>query len=201
MAANMRRCTLVIPDAGPFNSLWVAGRLDLLLVLEMPIIVIDAVYDEITSDVSYPKDRDVKAFIDENQPPFHIESTEYGQFVQEKKAKGERVGKGSGEAAIAEFMASDSGLRRFIEPGDPVLLLYEDRDVRIINRPPNLHLLSTVGLLRGLEQVHMIESADEVIYEMTHPSLPGRVESDSRVFTDLPSGTDEPAAVGSSWKP
>ena len=197
----MRRCTLVIPDTGPFNSLWVAGRLDLLLVLEMPIIVIDAVYDEITSDVSYPKDRDVKAFIDENQPPFHIESTEYGQFVQEKKAKGERVGKGSGEAAIAEFMASDSGLRRFIEPGDPVLLLYEDRDVRIINRPPNLHLLSTVGLLRGLEQVHMIESADEVIYEMTHPSLPGRVESDSHVFTDLPSGTDEPAAVGSSWKP
>lgn len=56
----MRRCVLVLPDAGPVNSLWVADRLDLLLALDMKIVVVDAVYDELTSDPSYLKDREVK---------------------------------------------------------------------------------------------------------------------------------------------
>lgn len=60
----MKRCTVVIPDAGPFNSLWVADQLSLLLNLDMRIVVVDAVYDEVTSDTSYPKDRDVKNFVD-----------------------------------------------------------------------------------------------------------------------------------------
>ena len=55
-------------DAGPFNSLWVAGRLDLLLALDMRVVVVDAVYDELTSDPTYLKDREVKAFIDGNRP-------------------------------------------------------------------------------------------------------------------------------------
>ena len=50
----MKRCTVIIPDAGPFNSLWVADRLDLLLALDMRLVVVDAVYDELTSDLSYP---------------------------------------------------------------------------------------------------------------------------------------------------
>ena len=68
----MKRCVLVIPDAGPLNSLWVADRLDLLLRLEMPIVVVDAVYDEVTGDPAYPKDAEVKAFIDSNRPPFAL---------------------------------------------------------------------------------------------------------------------------------
>lgn len=46
----MKRCTLIIPDAGPFNSLWVADQLSLLLTLDMRLVVVDAVYDELTSD-------------------------------------------------------------------------------------------------------------------------------------------------------
>ena len=46
----MKRCIVIIPDAGPFNSLWVADRLDLLLALDMRLVVVDAVYDELTSD-------------------------------------------------------------------------------------------------------------------------------------------------------
>lgn len=90
----MKRCTVIIPDAGPFNSLWVADRLDL-----------------------------------------------------------------------------------------------------------HLHLLSTVGMLRGLERVGVIPSADAVIYEMTHPSKPDRRPGDTRVFTDLPDGVDDPAVIGSTWQP
>jgi hypothetical protein len=60
----MKKCTIVLPDAGPINSLWVADRLVLLLELDMKIVVVDAVYDELTSDPAYLKDREVKSFID-----------------------------------------------------------------------------------------------------------------------------------------
>lgn len=197
----MSRCTVIIPDAGPFNSLWVADRLDLLLRLDMRLIVIDAVYDELTSDPSYPKDRDVKAFIDRNRPPFVIESTEIGRLEREKRASGLKLRRNAGELAIVDFMSSEDGLPKYVAVGDPVAILFEDADMRVFNRPPNLHLLSTVGLLRGLEKVGVIPSADEVIHEMTHPSRPDRRPQDARAFTDLPGGIDEPAATGSTWEP
>lgn len=197
----MKRCTVIIPDAGPFNSLWVADRLDLLLALDMRLVVIDAVYDELTSDLSYPKDRAVKAFIDGNQPPFVVESTEIGEQEREKRRTGKKLKKNAGELAIVDFMSSDDGLRKYVGVGEPVAILFEDAGVRIFNKPPNLHLLSTVGLLRGLERVGVIPSADAVIHEMTHPSNPDRRPADTRVLTDLPDGVDDPAAIGSTWVP
>ncbi len=197
----MKRCTVVIPDAGPFNSLWVADRLDLLLALDMRLVVIDAIYDELTSDLSYPKDRAVKAFIDANQPPFVIESTEIGEQERAKRRTGQKLRKNAGELAIVDFMTSDDGLRRHVGVGDPVVILFEDAGLRIFNKPPNLHLLSTVGLLRGLERVGVIPSADAVIHAMTHPSKPDRRSADRRRFTDLPDGVDDPAAIGSTWQP
>ena len=197
----MSRCTVIIPDAGPFNSLWVADRLDLLLRLDMRLIVIDAAYDELTSDPSYPKDRDVRAFIDGNRPPFVIESTEIGRLEREKRASGLKLRRNAGELAIVDFMSSEDGLPKYVAVGDPIAILFEDSDMRVFNKPPNLHLLSTVGLLRGLEKVGVIPSADEVIHEMTHPSRPDRRPQDARAFTDLPGGVDEPAATGSTWEP
>ena len=197
----MSRCTVIIPDAGPFNSLWVADRLDLLLRLDMRLIVIDAVYDELTSDPSYPKDRDVRAFIDGNRPPFVIEPTEIGRLEREKRASGLKLRRNAGELAIVDFMSSEDGLPKYVAVGDPIAILFEDSDMRVFNKPPNLHLLSTVGLLRGLEKVGVIPSADEVIHEMTHPSRPDRRPQDARAFTDLPGGVDEPATPGSTWEP
>lgn len=197
----MKRCTVIIPDAGPFNSLWVADRLDLLLALDMRLVVVDAVYDELTCDLSYPKDQAVKAFIDGNQPPFVVENTEIGEQEREKRRTGRKLKKNAGELAIVDFMSSDDGLRKYVSIGDPVVILFEDAGVRVFNKPPNLHLLSTVGLLRGLERVGVLPSAAAVIYEMTHPSKPNRRPADTRVFTDLPDGVDDPAAIGSSWQP
>lgn len=197
----MKRCTVIIPDAGPFNSLWVADRLDLLLALDMRLVVVDAVYDELTADLSYPKDRDVKAFIDGNQPPFVIELTDIGRQEREKRRSGARLKKNAGELAIVDFMSSDDGLRKYVAIGDPVVLLFEDAGVRVFNKPPSLHLLSTVGLLRGLERVGVIPSANDIIHDMTHPSKPDRRPADSRAFPDLPDGVDDPADVGSAWEP
>jgi predicted nucleic acid-binding protein len=197
----VKRCILVIPDAGPLNSLWVADRLDLLLALDMRLVVVDAVYDEVTSDLAYPKDRAVKAFIDGNRPPFLIERTEIGDQEREKRRAGTPLKRNAGELAIVDFMSSDDGLRKYLGGDDPVALLFEDSAVRVFNKPPNLHLLSTVGLLRGLERVGVIPSADAVIHSMTHPSQPDRRPADRRVFTDLPDGVDDPAAIGSTWVP
>ncbi|WP_451977689.1 hypothetical protein [Azospirillum endophyticum] len=178
-----------------------ADRLALLLTLDMRLVVVDAVYDELTSDLSYPKERAVKAFIDGNQPPFVIESTEIGEQEREKRRTGKKLKKNAGELAIVDFMTSDEGLGKYVGAGDPVAILFEDAGVRIFNKPPNLHLLSTVGLLRGLERVGLIPSADDVIHEMTHPSKPDRRPADTRIFTDLPDGVDDPAAIGSTWQP
>lgn len=197
----MRRCTLVIPDSGPFNSLWVADELGLLLALDMPIIVIDAVHDELTGDLGYRKDRDVRDFIARHQPPFIRVETDLWQFERARRARGGKPKRNAGELAIADFLSSEDGLKALIRGGDPVLLVYEDRDVRIINRPPHVHLLSTVGFLRGLERSGLIASADRIVERMTRPVAPGRRPADRRVLTDLPDGTDEPARIGSLWRP
>jgi hypothetical protein len=162
----------------------------------MRLVVVDAVDDELTSDSSYPKDRDVKAFIDGNQPPFVIDNTDIGYETRAKRKAGGRPKKNAGELAIVDFMTSDDSLSRYLSTGEPVAILFEDAGVRIFNKPSNLHLLSTVGMLRGLERVGIIDSADKIIHEMTHPSKPDRRPSRARAFTDLPEGIDEPAGSG-----
>jgi len=198
----MKRCTIIIPDAGPINSLWVADQLPLLLALEMKIVMLDSVYDELVSEPdTYMKDKDVLDFILSNQPPFSIETTEIGIEERAKRIQAKKLRKNAGELAITDFMTSDGGLRKYLRPGEPVVILFEDSAVRVINKPPFLHLLSTVGLLRGLERVGVIESADSIIYQMTHPSAPGRRPTDRRFFSDLPDGIDDPALIGSTWEP
>ena len=197
----MKRCTIILPDAGPINSLWVADRLDLLLELDMRIVVVDAVYDELTSDFSYLKDAEVKDFIDGNSPPFVIERTDIGETERQKRRLGQKLKKNAGELAMVDFISDEGGLERYLRASDPVAILFEDAGLRVFNRPPNLHLISTIGLLRGLEDVGVIASADQVIDEMFHPTKPGRRPEDARKFTDLPDGVDEPAAIGSTWKP
>lgn len=195
-----KRCTLVIPDAGPFNSLWVADELSLLLKLDMTIVVVDAVYDEMTSDpANFRKDREVKQFIDTHRPPFVLETTETGSQERRKRSQGLPLRRNAGEVAIVDFMSD--GLEKYLKPKDPVLVLFEDADVpgvRFIRKPENLHLLSTVGLLRGLERTGVIPSADAVIEKMTRPQDPSKRP---RVLKDLPNGIDEPAAAGSIWTP
>ena len=120
---------------------------------------------------------------------------------REKRAEGAKLKRNAGELAMGDFMTSDDGLPSHTAAGDPVAILFEDAGVRVINKPPNLHLLSTIGMLHGLERVGIVRSADEIVREMTHPTLPGRKPSDARNFTDLPDGIDDPATVGSSWVP
>lgn len=113
-----KRCVLVVPDAGPFNSLWVAGRLDVFLSLDMPVVVVDAVYDEMTSDPDgHPKDREVKQFIDGHPNVFRIERTDVGELQKMRRAARQRPKRNAGEIAIADFMSD--GLERYVASGGP----------------------------------------------------------------------------------
>jgi hypothetical protein len=109
-------------------------------------------------------------------------------------------GSGIGDAAVAEFMSA--GVARYLGADEAVVLLFEDADFRNIHflrRPDTLHLLSTVAMLRGLEEVGVLASADAVLAAMLAPSDPER-RGYARRFNDLPRGTDIPASGGSHWK-
>lgn len=194
------RCILVIPDSGPLNSLWTAGRLDLLTALEMPIVLIDEIYAEVTSNPSYAKDREVKAFLDGLQGDrLTIAETFVGKAAKTAREQGTfTAGAGIGDAAIAEFMAN--GAQKYAAGDAPVLLLFEDadfRNIRFVRKPDNLHMLSTVAMLRGMERVGIIASADAIIAAMTNPAPPKR----ARAFGDLPDGYEDTAIGGSMWEP
>jgi len=107
---GMKRCTIILPEAGPINSLWpvVADRLNLLLELDMRIVVVDAVYDELTSHLSYLKDAQVKDLIDVNSPPFVIERTDIGEAEREKRRLGQKLKKNAGE-----LVSDEGGLERY----------------------------------------------------------------------------------------
>jgi hypothetical protein len=194
------RCVLVIPDSGPLVSLWTAGCLDLLTALNMPIVMIDEVYAEVTSDEGYPKDREVKAFLESLKgTTLTIEETFVGKAAKTAREQGTfEAGHDLGDAAIAEFMAN--GIKKYVSDNSPVLLLFEDadfRNVRFVRKPDNLHLLSTVAMLRGMERVGIVPSADNIIAAMTHPEPPKK----ARAFKDLPDGYDDEAIGGSTWEP
>ena len=196
------RCVLVIPDAGPVNSLWTAGRLDLLLALEMPVVIIDEIYAELTSDPEgYAKDREVKAFLDGiDGHRLTIAQTFVGQQASRARAEGVfRSGKGLGDAAIAEFMAD--GIQAYATDGAPALLLFEDADfrtVRFVRKPDDLHIVSTVAMLRGMQRIGIIQSADAIIASMTNPDDPAKR---ARAFRDRPDGYEDEALGGSTWAP
>jgi hypothetical protein len=198
------RCTLIIPDAGPLNSLWVADALHLLLALRLPVVVLDAIYDEVTSDpAGYAKDRDVKAFIDAHAgAEIIVQSTGVGRNARLARSMGQfETGAGLGEAAIAQFM--NHGLMDYLGADEAALVLFEDADFHellILRQPKNLHFLSTVAFVRGLEEVGIVPSADALLNAMIHPTSPEKRRY-ARHFPDMPAGIDRPAPGGSTWKP
>jgi hypothetical protein len=198
-----KRCALIIPDAGPINSLWVAKRLDLLLKLDMPIVLVDEVYAETTSDPdNYPKDREVRAFVEAHRGrEIRVEETFVGAAAAKTRGEGKKTPPNLGEAAITEFLGNeDSGVGKYLSDDGAALLLFEDSDwrhIRIIRKTDNLHLISTVAFLRGMQASGLLESAEEVIDAMLHPDNP----RERRVLNDLPDGTDIEADQGSFWRP
>jgi hypothetical protein len=160
-----RRVVLVVPDAGPLISLGRADRLDLLLLLGLPVWIVDQVLHEAAGDPRFADAGRVAGFVRDHPETVHIFATAVGGMAAAQRAAGPRRQPGLGEAAIAEFLAR---LEEVAAPDDPVLLLYEDGDIRQARfiLPPNVHLVSTRALLLGLERRGRIASAEAVWQEI-----------------------------------
>jgi hypothetical protein len=189
----MKRVALVIPDAGPLISLGKADRLDLLLRLEIPIYLVDQVIFEATRVPSYDDAHRITAFIRDNPDRVRVVTTFVGTAAAQARAGDPALPqRGLGEAAIAEFYGR---IDEVIDPAEPILILFEDSDVRRINAlvRGNVHLLSTKGLLKGMESVGLITSAAEVWDAINRA---GRFPSDAEIDQPAPA-----AFGGSTWKP
>jgi predicted nucleic acid-binding protein len=181
------RVILLVPDAGPLISLAKADELRLLRVLGLPVFVVDHVLYETTRDKRLEDAVRIEAFLQENKTLVQVFETAVGKAAAKRRAGGESGRQpGQGEAAIAEFLARLDELTG--DPDAPVMLLYEDGDIRKSRfvLPENVHVVSTKGLLVGMERRGLISSAEAVWHAI---NTAGRSPSNVVV--------DEPGATGS----
>ena len=152
----------MVPDAGPLISFAKADRLDVILLLGFPIYVVDQVRFEVTRNKQFPDAVRIEKFVRDHPGIVHEFSTAVGQAAAQRRAQGEVRQPGQGEAAIAEFLVRLDEVTG--DPSAPVLLLFEDSDIlksRLLISD-NVHAVSTLGLLRGLEHRRLIPSAEDL---------------------------------------
>ena len=183
-----KHATVLIAEEAPLESLRAAGRLDLLLRLGARVLVPDGVLDTVARDPGNPEDAAVRVFVEAHRPPIAVEKTWAGEIARRRRLAGLPPKANAGDIALADFMTAGGGIDRYLRSGDPFLVLVERlRSFRPLQAPSNLHFMSTAGLLRGLELVRVIPSADEVLHDMLHPpplrgSLPRSASRENRLF-------------------
>lgn len=210
-----RPIEIAIPDAGPLITLAVGGALKLLLVAhdEVEIVLTDYVKFEVTALPNRYMDAGViKDFLEQNKTRVKVEPTGYGKLaipaIRGKLRKGvgpkEAFPEDGGEHSIMSFIRATKDRN----PGKPTLVLIEDAwfEENAYAVPGNVHLLSTMAFLKGLESIKKIASAEAVKRQilaagrnfMRTTKLPGG----KKITTDFI--LDKPAAKipgGTAWKP
>ena len=187
-----RRVKVVLPDAGPINTLAAAGLLDLLVAPpNVDIIVIWSVLQEII--VRAPE---LQEFINKYPTRIKVFSTSVCQDDAAKLERGDAAGKGRGDLAIADFILN------FIDEtlgNSPALVIYEDkklgrlRDMEQFSE--NTHFITTAAYLRKLELEGVIDSFDAVwrLIVEKNRSMDAAIHREPN-----PAEVDSPARSGSS---
>ena len=150
---------IVIPDAGPINTLAAAGLLNLLLAPpNTEVMVIQNVLNEILTRAP-----EFQALIENNRARIKIVATSVCVDDAKKRAIGEPVGKGRGDLAIADFILN------FIDDAignAPALVIFEDKRLGRLREleqfSENTHFITTAAYLRKLEVEGVIGSFDAV---------------------------------------
>lgn len=193
---------IAIPDAGPLITLAIADSLDLLLAFtdDVEIVVTDYVKLEVTAfPEKYADAAAINAFLKKNEKRVRIVVTSYGKMAipaieqQLQKGVSPRIAfpDDGGELSITSFVHATKRQN----PGRPTLVLIEDYwfEENAYAVPGNVHLLSTLAFLKGLEELGKISSADQI---------KKRVIDAGRELSGLI--LDKPAEKipdGTSWKP
>ena len=162
---NKRLVKIVIPDAGPINTLAAANLLPLLLAPQnTQLVVIYSVFKEIILRAP-----ELKAFMDANSERILIVKTSVCIDDEAKTQRGEPLGKDRGELAIAAFILSeiDEAIGN-----SPALIIYEDRKFGRLHSlnyqiSENSHFITTAAYLRKLEVEGIIKSFDLVWKQIT----------------------------------
>jgi hypothetical protein len=187
----MKRVVLVIPDAGPLISLGKAKHLEILLKLELPIYIVDQVYFEVTREPSFEDAQMVKQFVKSYPEQVKIVETQVGHLARmEREINPSARQRQLGDAAITDFLTNE--LDKLVDTSEPVLLLFEDSDLKRMNRilRANVHLLSTKALLIGMEKMGLIVS-EAAIWQAIIAN--GRIPSNKIVDQSAP------GVHGSNW--
>lgn len=178
---------IVIPDAGPINTLAAAGLLNLLLAPpNTEVLVIQNVLNEILTRAP-----EFQAFIENNRARIKIVATSVCVDDAKKRATGEPVGKGRGDLAIADFILN------FIDDAignAPALVIFEDKRLGRLREleqfSENTHFITTAAYLRKLEVEGVIGSFDAVwacIVEKNSSSDPNLHRIPNPLEVDAPS--------------
>jgi len=186
-----RLVKIVIPDAGPINTLAAAGLLDLLLAPKnSELMVIQSVLNEIL--VRAPE---FQEFLGKNSTRIKIIFTSVCKDDAAKILRGEPIGKGRGDLAIADFILNemDESIGNV-----PALVIFEDkklgrlRDLEQFSE--NTHFITTAAYLRKLEIEGLIGSFEEVWAQVVQ----GNSSPDPAIHREPnPMEIDAPARSGS----
>ncbi len=187
-----KRIKIVIPDAGPINTLAAAGLLELLIAPpNVDIIVISSVLNEIV--VRAPEFREFTEKHKDRVKPF---STSVCRDDAAKLERGEAIGKGRGDLAIADFILNCIDE---VIGNAPALVIYEDiklgrlRDLQQYSE--NTHFITTAAYLRKLEREGIIPSFDNVWRQVVEKNS----SPDPRIHREPnPAEVDTPSRSGSS---
>jgi hypothetical protein len=151
---------IVVPDAGPINTLAAAGLLDLLLAPKnVRLVLVDAIVREVVSQ-SDP----LRKFIERFRTRIEIATTDAETNVQAMISSGIQPKlRHVGEQAMVEFVMH--GIADVVKDC-PALVIFEDKRLpkfHAVNSEfgSRTHLMTTAAYLRKLAQHKIIDSFDE----------------------------------------
>lgn len=154
-----KQIKIIIPDAGPINTLAAADLLYLLMAPEQAtLVIIESVMIEIISN-----SRKLADFMTDYSDRIEVVRTSICIDDAEKRARGEKIGRGRGDLAVADF------LMNFVDDAagnSPALVIYEDKKLARLHEAfevigDNSHFITTAAYLRKLEHEGLIDSFEE----------------------------------------
>jgi predicted nucleic acid-binding protein len=160
------RFGLIVTDASPLITLASADALQVLTRINLPILIPDMVYAEVTRDLARLGASGVVDWVRGNPDQVRIAPTNvYAEYEALLSINPETRSKGRGEQAALEVLQAAISA----SPDLKAFLLFEDKDLSqrqfVRALPDRVTGISTGDLLRELEPAQLIQSADQILDE------------------------------------
>ena len=163
------KISLIVTDASPLITLAIAGELDTLLLPGVRVIVPDMVRFEVVSHIGKPGANEILNWIMENENDLvRVGSTNIWQeFSILQQVNPQTKSRSRGEEAAGEILE-----RELAHGVDAAILLFEDGDLKkdnfIRRMPANVLMMGTSNFLDKLEQLKIIDSANDILNKAIH---------------------------------